>query len=110
MAPETRQVTVNELGAGWHLSPDLGTGIMARVPTGYTDDLAQRLTLAQFKLSQTAGWNFCIGGVMTLTSITSTAIARRIGGSYPDYERHRELFGDPNEGFAADISTQKVAA
>ncbi|MBB3264060.1 hypothetical protein FHW79_001675 [Azospirillum sp. OGB3] len=106
---DTRSVTVEEFGPGWHMAPDLGAKIMQRVPSAYSQTVAERLALAQWKLSSTAGWGFCIGGCMTLTTITEIGTLQRIIGTYPDYAEHLDRFGDPNESAVAGFA-ERVAA
>lgn len=96
---------VKELAAGYHFAPEIGSGIVERLPRPATDEIMRRVSLAQAKLNIAGRWKMCIGGCMWATTVTSDGISQRVLGIYPDYRKHARLGVDPD----GDVALQYLA-
>jgi hypothetical protein len=84
-----------EIGLGVHLQPSPGEAV--KFPDIVSEETMVKLALAQHKVNKHFNTSLCIGGIMHLTTATLKGVDRKIVGSYPDYDIHKEKFNCPNE-------------
>lgn len=79
---------------GLHCYPSFP--LNAKLPASADEGTLIRLALVQHKIGPRFNLPLCIGGAMTITTVSPAGAVQHIGGVYPDYDQHAaELGGDP---------------
>lgn len=109
IAPGPGTFQFQEFQHGVHLWPGSRVPLGA-LPPKADEQIMVKLALAQHKISEKYNLGCCIGGVMHLSTVTSSGCRRRLIGTYPGYDEHAARFGDPNRDEVARLLDEKVAA